>query len=156
MNILEFNEVNFFEQVVSSCVSSRNISTPLSENDLIFLQNAFTTPGLHAIRVKDIQTGRSLIKQLLDALRWYHDVGYLALNDNLPCLYATNIMNHFSYPINSTELSRFFIEDFFYDFLWIEINQELLNQVWLPLFEQRIAHLHNDQIIPVIVVSYDR
>ncbi len=156
MNTLEFNELNFLQQIVSFSESSKSIHTPFSENDLIFLQNAFTTPGVHAIRVKDIQTGRILIKQLLDALRWYHDVGYLALNDVIPCLHATNIMNHFSYPINSIELSRFFTEDFFYDFLWIETTQELLNQVWLPLFEQRIAHLHIDHIIPVIIVSYER
>jgi hypothetical protein len=134
---------------------SKNIKTPFGENDILYLQNAFTTPGVHAIKVQDVKTGRKLVTQLLNSLKWYQDVAYLASSESVPYKRAKNIFAHITQPITVEGMAQFFIENFYYDFLWIEATQELLKEPWLSSFEQQLVNYHIDHMIPIIVISYD-
>ncbi len=134
---------------------SKNIRTPFEESDILYLQNAFTTPGVHAIKVENVQTGRKLVAQLLNSLKWYQDVAYLASSESVPYTGATNIFAYIAQPMTAENIAQFFIEDFYYDFLWIEATPTLLKEPWISSFEQQLVNYHIDHMIPIIVISYE-
>lgn len=150
--VLEGQEV--LKRVVTTPNISKFIKTPFEEKDILYLQNAFTTPGVHAITVTSIETGRKLIDQLLDSLKWYQDVGYLASSDSAPCKGKSNVLHSITQPITPEAVAQFFIDDFYYDFLWIEATNSLLQEPWIAAFEQQLIMFHIDHMIPVIIVSY--
>lgn len=143
------------KRVVKAQNISKTISTPFNEHDILYLQNAFTTPGVHAIKVANLLTGRKLVKQLLNSLKWYQDVAYLASSEAVPNKEASNIISRLEQPITPEAVAQFFIEDFYYDFLWIEATSELLKEPWIASFETQLVNFHIDHMIPIIVISYN-
>ena len=143
------------KRVVKTQSISKNIKTPFNEHDILYLQNAFTTPGVHAIKVKDVKIGRQLVTQLLNSLKWYQDVAYLASSESVPYKGATNIFAHITQPITTESVAQFFIEDFYYDFLWIEATPQLVKESWISSFEQQLVSYHIDHMIPIIIISYN-
>ena len=136
-------------------LSSRIITSPFSEKDILFLQSAFTVPGVHTITVSSVEQGRELMHQLLTSLDWYQDVAYLASSDALPYKDATQVLTKIEQPITHESIAQFFIDEFYYDFLWIELNDSLLHEPWLHSFENQLSNFHIADMIPVIIVSYN-
>jgi len=154
MNSLECKGRNVLKCIASSVHVSKVVKKPFSENDILYLHNAFTTPGIHPISVCSVNIGRKVITQVLDSLKWYQDVAYLAADSTVLSIRATQIIDILKKPVTYLEITQFFIDDFYYDFLWIELTQELLETDWISFFEEQLVQLHIEKMIPIIVVSY--
>lgn len=154
MNTIILNGNEALKKVAATPQLSRVVKAPFSEMDILYLQNAFTSPGVHAITVDSVQKGRELILQFLASLDWYQDVAYLSASDALPSEKATNILTKIEQPLTYETIAQFFIDEFYYDFLWIEVNENLFSEQWLAAFENQLINFHIGQMIPVIIVLY--
>lgn len=134
--------------------ASRVVKAPFTEMDILYLQNVFTVPGVHTITVESVKEGRELIDQLLYSLDWYQDVAYLAASDAVPYTKALNILTKIEQPVTAETIAQFFIDEFYYDFLWIESNNSLATEPWIASFEYQLANFNIDHIIPIIIVLY--
>lgn len=135
---------------------SRNpLPKTLSEETILHLQAMFITPGFHALYVQDIATGRAIIKSQLEALNWYHSVGCLVTHADYTFSYAHNIIHDLKHSIIDTQIiESFFLDVFYYDFLWIELTTELEAMTWIKDFETQLLTYRLDETIPIIVVYY--
>lgn len=131
----------------------KKITAPYSESDILYLQNIFTSPGFHQFTVSSVLIGRELILQQLKALKWHQDIGYISTM-NTTITEAENIVNLIGQPIDQDSIESFFIDRFYYDFLWIEGTQDLMAMPWIYIFEQQILHYRIDQMIPIITINY--
>lgn len=144
-----------YEQtIIGTGGDSRKISTPCSEADILYLQTIFTTPGIHTLTVPNVKEGRHVIMEQLKALQWHQEVGFLTADQSGLCLPAQNILALLDQPINQEGIETFFIEHFYYDFLWIEATSGLVNMSWIYSFEQQLFNYHLDTMIPIIILTY--
>jgi len=132
------------------------IQNPLTESSILELQDTFLTNGFHHIKVKDIESGRSLISTFLDSLGLYHDVACLTAAGHE---FLDPLVTHLHFGSKNIdeadkELEYFFIEHFYYDFLWIETSQELDVQPWYPLFKTKLNEFNVNHGAPIIFMSY--
>lgn len=131
----------------------RTFSWPCTELDLLYLSMIFTTKGVHRIRASDELSSRLLIKNVLTSLHWYHQIAFISTAaDTLD--FSDNIIARLPKPIDDLAIERFFLEEFYYDFIWIELTEDLKKEHWLEIFKETLQSFQIDQIIPVIVVEY--
>lgn len=154
MNTIILNGNEALKKVAKAPQLSRVVKAPFSEIDILYLQSAFTVPGVHAITVDSVEKGRELILQLLRSLDWYQDIAYVSASGRLPCSQATNILTKIEQPLTYETIAQFFIDEFYYDFLWIEVDENLFSEQWLAAFENQLINFHIGQMIPVIIVLY--
>lgn len=148
---MKYNSYNLDFKINSSFSS-------ISELQILELQEVFLTKGFHYIAVPTIQEGRTLIYTFLNALRCFQSVGCIT-KDKMPL--EKGIFDIVSYldfcgfndVKNIAERELYFIEDFAFDFLWIESNK---NDQWHHGFEQKLQELSIDQHIPIIILRMDR
>jgi hypothetical protein len=133
---------------------SKRISAPCTEADILYLQTIFTTPGMHSLTVPNIQTGRKMIMEQLKVLQWHQEIGFLTADQSAQCLPAQNLLKLLGQPIDQENIETFFIEHFYYDFLWIETTEGLLNMPWVYAFEEQLFNYHLQTMIPIIVLTY--
>lgn len=129
---------------------------PLSEQDILCLQDSFLEVGIHYIKVRSVATGRTLVETFLKSLNNYYD--------NVACLTASKISvnpkNAFDVfkalegKTSREEIERFFIEQFYFDFLWIEASQDLISKPWFHDFQQLLANFKIEKSVPVMVITY--
>ncbi len=141
---------------ISKLLSSNNFL--ISEQLIIELQDIFLTNGVHVIDVESLQEGRMLIQKFLRALKCYQSVGCLAQDEititkEIFDIHHYLLMYGFLERKNTNDLERFFIEDFNFDFIWIERKIDDQSE-WSLYFEQRISHYDIDQQIPIIILMY--
>lgn len=125
---------------------------------IIELQDIFLTNGVHIIDVESLQEGRLLIQKFLQALRYYQTIGCLtqqgqSLEEGIFDIHEYLLLYGFLEGKNTNELERFFIEDFNFDFVWIEKKISEDND-WSVYFEQRMVHYEIDIQIPIIILFY--
>jgi len=137
--------------------NARHMREPFSDSDILDLQDAFLNNGLHYIKVDDIRTGRSLVQLFLDSLNCYNNIACLStspesLNQSTTDLYSELILNADS----SYELEEFFLEKFYYDFVWIEASEELANSFLSTELFKQMNKFKLDQLIPILVLSYKK
>ena len=151
--------MNWLENAPSTWfMAPRLIEEPLSESDILYLQDAFLTNGFHHIQVKNVAAGRNIIRTFLDSLAVYHDTA---------CLTAVDLGQEGVFDINNAlhdggyldllgdkELEEFFIEEFYFDFMWIEASRELISSAWFIDFERKLEDFKITRHIPMIVISY--
>lgn len=154
MNTIILNGNEALKKIAEAPQLSHVVKAPFSEKDILYLQDAFTSSGVHSITVDSIKKGRELILQLLTSLDWYQDIAYLSVSDVTPCIKAANILTKIEQPLTHETIAQFFIDEFYYDFLWIEVNENLFSEQWLAAFESQLINFHIDQMIPVIIVLY--
>lgn len=128
-------------------------SWPCTEPDLLYLNVIFTTKGIHHIRVSDELSGRLLIKNVLASLQWYYQVACITTSDDTVD-FADNVVARLPKPLDDMTIEQFFLEEFYYDFVWIELTEELKREDWIENFQERIHAFQIDLIIPVIVIEY--
>ncbi|KKP25246.1 MAG: hypothetical protein UR12_C0043G0017 [candidate division TM6 bacterium GW2011_GWF2_30_66] len=145
---------------------SKYIRDPLSEHDILDLQEKFLTNGIHHIAVKNVMFGRSLVFKFLNSINCYHDNAVLSMSNeavNFFCSKGETFFSDIYYDLlqdgyisknKKTEFNDFFIEQFYYDFMFIEANQELIDSSWFLNFFDAIKNNKIDQHIPIIVISY--
>ena len=129
---------------------SRLFVAPFSEQDILDLNDAFLTNGIHDITVPSIHAGRGLISTFLSSLNYYSNVACLTAHD-VP--HDPTIFDIYS-EVAGSSLEEFFVENFYFDFMWIEALPELTSTVWFTDFEQRLLSFNIDHILPIIVLSY--
>ena len=112
----------------------------ISELQILELQDVFLTNGFHYITVPTIQEGRSLVYTFLDALRCFQAVGCITKNKIGLEKGIFDIVSYldfcgFNDVSNNAERELYFIEDFDFDFVWIESDKK---DQWQLCFEQKI------------------
>lgn len=132
------------------------IRYPLSENDILALQDKFLNNGVHYIKVQNIQTGRAIIQSFLETLSIHQDVACLtvsnvALENYITDIYQELLIGHYF----KTSLDEFFIDRFYFDFIWIERTKKLLDIEWYIDFEKKLLNFNLDQHIPMIMLNYE-
>lgn len=136
----------------------------LSERDIIELQDKFLTNGFHYITVSSIACGRALVKTFLASLSCYTTIGYVSIaardvqdrqykdiyDDLISNGYIDSLTGHL---VNQQSLDQFFIEEFHYDFIWIEATQTLTEKQWFADFKERLTTFNIDKDIPILMLT---
>ncbi len=149
--------IHEYEQtIIGAEGDSRRILTPYTEADILYLQTIFITPGVHTLTVPNLKSGRQLILEQLEALQWHQEIGFLTADQSALCLPAQNILPILDQPINQEGVETFFIEHFYYDFLWIEATPGLVKMPWIYSFEQQLFNYHLDTMIPIVILTYQQ
>ena len=161
------NSMRTFDKVLcSSAIAqqirrARHVREPFSDSDILDLQDAFLNNGIHYIQVDDIQSGRSLIHLFLKSLNHYHNITSLTLSSSQLAtdtadLYGELILGGQLEKTASCELEEFFLDQFYYDFMWIEASDELIVCSWFVSFFKQMTQFKLDQLIPILVLSYKK
>ncbi len=135
------------------------ITNPLTETDILDLQDTFLRNGFQHIKVKDVATGRRLVNTFLNSLAIYHNIACVTTLDVPPQDNVTNVYHELTIggyldPLDPRFLDEFFIEDFYFDFMWIEATNDLINNSsWYKYFEKKLLELKLEEHIPMIVLS---
>ena len=136
------------------------ISQPLTDSDILDLQDLFLTPGIHSIKVKNVQEGRNIVDVFITTLISDYNIACLSVEDRaLPktvCdLYEQLAEQGYLDSSNMHHLDEYFVHSFYFGFMWIEASEKLERMHWFKLFIAKIAEFNIDQSIPVIRVVYD-
>ena len=136
------------------------IQEPFSEAQIIALQEQFLGNGFQYIKVRTVAKGRVIIESFLQSLGLYQDIAILSTTPMLPKTSMTDLYYELSNSgyLNSFEscyLEEFFIEHFYYDFMWIEATRDLLNATWFDDLKRKIIDMGLDQHIPIMIVLYE-
>lgn len=134
---------------------------PLSEQVILELQDKFLTNGFHYIKVPNQVVGRTLVERFVSSLQMYHhDGACVTLSEQQLPPMITHVYRSISNkgyldPFDIRDMEEFFIEDFYYDFMWIEATKELLATPWFIEFEKILLDFHMEKHIPIVVVLYE-
>ena len=140
-------------------VKPRQIDSTLSVDDILYLQNIFLTSGLHHIKVPDVVSGRLIVSRLLQSMQYHHEVSCLT-NIGKPPLKKTvlniynSLMRHCGQDASYDEIEEFFLEQYFADFMWVEISGDLWE---IPLVRYALQAMHDLEIayqMPIVALSY--
>ena len=147
-----FSSCDIFDNIQRS----KHVRGPLSEHEILDLQDTFLNNGLHYITVSDVNFGRILVNRFLYSLNCYHNNAILTIaspvtDNSITDLYYELLQGGYTEHNSMTE---FFIDQFYYDFIWIETCHELLDTSWFAEFYATLKHFKIDQHIPVLVISY--
>lgn len=135
------------------------IREPFSDSQILAIQEQFLTNGFSYIKTTSVVKGRALIGSFLDSLHVYNDTACLTMS-NLPVresvsdLYNELQAGGYLSPFEPYCLEEFFLEHFYYDFMWIEGTRELLMSGWFEAVKRKIVDLGFDQLIPIVVIVY--
>jgi len=136
----------------------RQIGRTMSEEDILYLEDIFLTNGLHAISVADVQAGRSIIHSMLQSLNFYQTVSCLTstqmppLEESIVDLYSR--LSTTDHDLQYEDVEHFFIEEFFSDFLWIELSQRLMNTTLLAHTFHALNALDMIGRMPIVTLSF--
>lgn len=137
------------------------VHQPLSEQAILEIQEKFLSNGFQYLKVKSIKEGRSIIETFLNTLTLYNDVACLTTTKD-PILHnATDIYGIFEAggylsPFESCYLEEYFIEHFYFDFMWIEATMDMLTSTWFEDVKKILIHTAIDQHIPILVCVYEK
>jgi len=140
--------------------SAKKIRGLLSETDILDLEDKFLTNGFHYINVSDVESGRALVYQFLDSLPCYGQRAALSvastmLDSSITDVYYELVKSgYIDFPSHSN-MEEFFIDQFYYDFMWIEASGGLIEQGWFSEFFEKMTFFKLDKHIPVLIISYD-
>ena len=130
------------------------ISNSLTENDILELEDKFLSKGFQYIKVKNIKQGRSLINVFLESLNCYKNPALLTVSSEPMSGEVVDLYEKIQSNPDNMDWGEFLLEEFFYDFLWIEATKDLLKNDWFSAFEQKIEDFRIDKEIPILVVVY--
>ena len=135
--------------------NQRFINNPYSEKDILYLHETFLTAGFHTICVPSYEFGCTVMKTFLRSLNFYTDIACITENvlhiDGVTDLYSL-LHNNGAFK-SRQKLNEFIIEEFDYDFLWIEEKKEWLGTQWYIEFEDAIREHHIDKFMPIIILT---
>jgi hypothetical protein len=139
---------------------SRVISEPFSESDVLYLQDLFLKPGIHDITIDQFDKVRNILSEVLNSLQYHQKIACLSLLD-LPLDFnkdgqeicdVLKILITEDYLVTSDSLQLFFLDHFYFDFLWIEETQEMRDCLWYSQFVQHLIDFNFNNSIPIIRV----
>ena len=106
-----------------------NIKMPLSEGDILLLEDIFLKNGIHRLKFANLEDSRFVVASLLSALGCYNKIAFIG-DDAI-------IKN----------------SDFCFDFLYIEKSDKILKQSWYKKFCKDLKFYQIDRAIPIIEVE---
>jgi len=136
-------------------IASSRFQEPFTESEILLLQDKFLNNGFQRIQVKNIQLGRTLIETFLESMHMHNSIACLTLEQAFPKSTVSDI--YYELMANNyinDNLEQFFIDQCYYDFMWIEATPELKANKWFSKFEQYIIDYKLDQHIPIMILSY--
>lgn len=124
----------------------------LSEDEIIHLSDKFLTNGIHYVTVSSLHEGRSFIKKFLRSINYYQEITFLSSDiqthpDEFHNLYM--ILNQ----LDEQQLTDFLCNNFYSDFLWIELTDDLIHSSWFDTFQRSITNLGFDKIMPIMLME---
>ncbi|MCX5924466.1 MAG: hypothetical protein NTZ68_03520 [Candidatus Dependentiae bacterium] len=147
------------ELIIRDTKKINNFNWPLSDLEIIKLQNIFMTPGLHHISTENILSGRVLTDNILKSLQYYNFIGCLTTSQILSDL---DIANMYELYLDCNEmfedtcsLEDLFIDCFHFDFVYIELSEDLLSKISLKKLQSLCEALTARQSIAVVMISYE-
>jgi len=162
-SLKNFENKKFFRScdIFDDIQRSKHIREPLSEHEILDLQDKFLNNGFHHITVCNVAFGRSLVNRFLRSLNCYNNNALLTITNSVSDssttdLYYDLLQSGYIYGPMSKEFDEFFIDQFYYDFMWIEACHELVDQPWFAGFFSKISDYKIDQQIPLLVISYSK
>lgn len=147
---------NLENSIAAHSRMAKFFNVPLSDANIISLQNLLMTPSVHYIKTENVATGRFLMNTFLDALNHYHNIGCLTVVDNYNL--KSNILDFATLKTEQHQLidtiENFCIENPYIDFVWVELTETLLNQI-SPNQLNRFCELFGSTgQTPVIMMSF--
>lgn len=131
----------------------------ISEKDILILQELFWQPGKHHLRTSSLEQGRGIVFTFLGAVPYYKRIAYLAthiMQDSLPQP-AENIYRLFEQLAEVDEreclTELLLLEQIHYDFIWIEMTDELIQTSWFRLLESKMNSLNLSRTIPILYLE---
>jgi hypothetical protein len=141
-------------------VRSDVLLSNFSEQDILELQDVFLTPGFNYLSVPSVVQGRRIIRSVLDSLNCFSPVACLTTNSiklrsDIISLYDEMALAG-ALALSHSALESFLLEQFNYDFLWIECSYELMQAPWFCYFEQKLLDFNIAAQQPILFVEYDK
>lgn len=126
-----------------------------THRQILDLQEKFLTKGFHHISAKNVAEGRAIIYQFLHALRLYHDVACITvdkspLKPSITDLYRELVTN----DGQLNYLENYFTELFIFDFVWIEMAKDLVDNTVVKFLKHEMARFGLGQQIPIVTIAY--
>lgn len=134
----------------------RIIKEPFSENDVLYLQDLFLTPGMHQITVDNFSKIRTMISKVLKSLQYHQKAACLSFVDlslDSEICDITRVLIVDDYLVSKDRLMLFFLDEFYFDFLWIEETPDLLASAWYEQFQRYLSEFNFNRSIPIIKVN---
>ena len=133
---------------------------PLSEQAILEIQEKFLVNGFQYLKARSIQEGRSIIETFLQTLNFYHNVACLTTVKKLPLYEATDIyavleVGGYLDSFEQQYLEEYFVEHFYFDFMWVEATTEMLISDWFEEVKKTLINSAIDQHIPILICVYD-
>jgi len=137
------------------------VQQPLSEQAILEIQEKFLSNGFQYLKTKSIKEGRSIIETFLSTLTLYNDIACLTTVKEPMLQKATDLYGIFQAggylsPFENHYLEEYFVEQFYFDFMWIEATMDMLTSSWFEDVKKILIHTAIDQHIPILACVYDR
>lgn len=119
-------------------ITSRQVNENLTEHEILSLQDAFLINGFHSMHVSDQATGRVIIESILQSLPMYSHNACLTTDNSidLPANIIDIYTTLFNEGLHEQSIEEFFINEFYFDFVWIEMNDALCQASWFAHFSK--------------------
>jgi len=161
LNAFKINSGVLSSKIEQGIQNAKHVREPFSDTDILNLQDAFLSNGTHYFKVNSIQEGRSIINLFLASLNYYKNIGCLTMNpgslqESASDLYSELLLGGHLDKKLLYELETFFLEEFYYDFIWIEATQNLLSGSWATAFFKQMIQFKLDHLIPILIISYKK
>lgn len=142
---------------LESARSMKHVQHVLSEYDILELQEIFLTYGFHSLVVPSLPFGRDLTIRFLDSLNCYSNIACLSLSSRPLRSSVINVYEELGFSgalvHSGTTIETFLLDQFYYDFLWIEMTQELDEAPWYWLFEQKLLEFNLFKALPIVIIQ---
>ena len=150
--------------VQMNTVEQSDLIGACSHEDILELQDLFLSPGFNHLHVPTVAQGREVVAAVLAALPHLTRVAYLSLDPTaLPEWGRTTSIGSLyeelafagALALSHSALEMFLLEQFAYDFVWIECTQELLDSSWYCYFEAKVVEFNIPHEMPILCISYE-
>lgn len=133
---MKHTDIVYANGLTGNSITFERVNSDLTEHDIISLQDIFLINGLHAIHLTNQAMGRTLINNFLQSLPMYTRIGCLTLDDQLglPADILDIYAALYNEGLHEQAIEEFFINEFYFDFAWIEISETLLQAPWYGHF----------------------
>ena len=132
----------------------------LKEKDILILQELFWQAGEHYLKVTSVEEGRNLVLTFLNSLYYYKKIACLTVIPGTLPLKAQNLLKLLKKePFKEQHVfdtEDFLLNQFHFDFVWIEVTQEIMLTPWFKHFEQKVFEYKLAHNCPIIFMQYKR
>lgn len=153
LGLSELKNSNWF-----SSQEAKFFELPLSDTNIILLQNLLMTPAIHYIKTKNVPIGRLLIHTFLNALNHYRNVGCLTTIDrqSLP----SHVLDFLTIKKEKEgsfieSIERYNIEHSSIDFVWIELTDRLKAEFTKKELQGFCDLVLANSQTPIVIISYE-